>query len=128
MKNAAKITAILGFAITSISTVASEDGNHFPSLDAPNTTVAVCNLNNYNEKLKTILAKSELSDLDMLKVHELTYTLENAVIRLQKDLENIAVDLEKAHKGSEALKQDVIKQSGTDYLNALNMILSPKAC
>lgn len=107
---------------------ADEEYNHFPSLDAPNTAVAVCNLNKFNAKLANIVNQSEISVEDMVKVHELTYTLENAVQRLQQDLVNIAEDLEKAHKGSEALQQEVVKSSGKGYLKALNALLAPEKC
>lgn len=113
------------FATTAYS---DEDYDHFASLEAPNTSVAVCNLNSFNKKLQAIVEKSELSAEDMVKVHELTYTLENAVQRLQQDLVDIAVDLEKTHKASEALKQDEVKMAGSAYLDELNLLLKPKKC
>lgn len=105
-----------------------EDFDHFASLEAPNTTVAVCNLNRFNNKLQAIVEKAELSAEDMVKVHELTYTLENAVQRLQQNLVDIAVDLEKTHKASEALKQDDVRMAGNAYLDTLNLLLKPKKC
>ncbi len=107
---------------------AGEKYNHFPSLEAANTSAAFCNLAKFNQKLQAITNKKTLTAEDMVKVHELTYTLENAVIRLQKELDVIAVDLEKVHKASEHLKQDVIKNSGAKYLVATQLLLAGKTC
>lgn len=122
----------LAAAVASLLLVATvnadENYSHFPSLDAPDTQTALCNLTKFNEKLASIANKKELTPEDMVKVHELTYTLENAVMRLQKDLDTIAVDLEKVHKASERLDHETIKKSGDKYLKATGSILAPKAC
>jgi hypothetical protein len=52
----------------------------------------------------------------MVKVHELTYTLENALQRLQKDLVKVAADLEEVHQASEKLEADKIQSFGKKYL------------
>ncbi|QBY05216.1 hypothetical protein E2K93_12865 [Thalassotalea sp. HSM 43] len=112
----------------SLNTMAEEKYQHFASLDAPNTEVALCNLQQFNAKLAALTSKQQLTAEDMVKVHELTYTLENAVIRLQKDLDNIAVELEKVHLASESLDQKTIQASGDKYLNATNLIIAPSSC
>lgn len=121
----ASITALV---LIQTAAFAGEEIRHYPSLEAPNTQVALCNLTKFNEKLQAITTKKNITPADMVKVHELTYTLENAVIRLQKDLDKIAVNLEKVHKGSEQLNQKVVKGSGKDYLAATKLILSAKKC
>ncbi|TKB46367.1 DUF6746 family protein [Thalassotalea mangrovi] len=107
---------------------AEEKYNHFPALESPDTATALCNIRNFNEKLNALTSKKTLTAEDMVKVHELTYTLENAVMRLQQDLDAIAVDLEKVHKASEQLDAATIKDSGEKYLTATGLILDPKSC
>lgn len=107
---------------------ADEQYSHFPSLASENTSEALCNLAKFNEKLQAIVNKKTLTPEDMVKVHELTYTLENAVIRLQKDLETIAIDLERAHLASEHLKGEKVKQSGEKYLSATSLLLAKRNC
>ena len=121
----ATISALL---VTSIVAQADEEYRHFPSLEAPNTGVALCNLAKFNEKLQAIANKKEITPEDMVKVHELTYTLENAVQRLQKDLATVAVDLEKVHKASERLDDKVVKGSGEKYLKATNLLTTAVTC
>lgn len=124
-----KLTALVATLLcASTITQADEKYRHFPSLTAENTTVALCNLATFNQKLQAIVNKKQLTPEDMVKVHELTYTLENAVIRLQKDLDTIAVDLEKVHKASEVLAEKTIKKSGGEYLSATNDILAKATC
>jgi len=124
-----KLTATASFLLlTAWSVNAEEKYSHFPSLEAPTTSVALCNLAAYNEKLQEIVNKETLTPEDMVKVHEITYTLENAVIKLKEELDTIAVDLEKVHKGSEHLDQKKIKNSGKKYLSATNLILEATAC
>lgn len=116
------------FLLLSSSTYASEQYRHFPSIDAPTTSVALCNLASYNKKLQAVVNKDTLTAEDMVKVHELTYTLENAVIKLQKDLDAIAINLEKVHKASEVLDRAVINDSGKQYLAAIQLIVDAKPC
>jgi len=123
------VTSVIASLILSVSSAqADEKYSHFPSIASADTTTALCNLEESNEKLQAIVNKDKLTPEDMVKVHELTYTLENAVIQLQKDLETIAVDLEKVHKASEHLKGVIIKDSGAKYLSATQMLLSQKDC
>ncbi|MDN3652360.1 hypothetical protein QWY77_06240 [Thalassotalea ponticola] len=106
----------------------SEPYQHFPALESPNTQVALCHLTRFNQQLKAITDKPELSAQDMVKVHQLTYTLENALMRLQTDLKDIAADLETVHIASEQLDAAAIKSAGDDYLQALDLLLNPKSC
>lgn len=111
--------------LSSFKVISDGEYNHFPSLAAPTTDVALSNLAKFNKELGAIVNKSALTPEDMVKVHELTYTLENAVMRLQSDLETIAADLEKVHKASERLDGETVKRAGHKYLTATDKLLTP---
>jgi hypothetical protein len=64
----------------------------------------------------------------MVKVHELPYTLKNAVNFLKAMLENLSVNLEKVHRKSEKLDQEVIKSSGQKYLKITSLLLNKNNC
>ena len=70
------ITAAVS-TITSTAVLASES-SHFEPVASPDLASALCNLTTYNAELSAIKDKTELTTLDMVKVHELTYTLEQA--------------------------------------------------
>ncbi len=107
---------------------ADEKYNHFPSLDAPDLKTALCNLKSYNDKLLAITNHESLSAVDMVKVHELTYTLENALVKMQSDLAIMAADLEEVHLASEKLDQDSLKQYNKKYFAKSKLLTSPINC
>jgi hypothetical protein len=77
----------------------------------PTLKTALCNIVNYNKILTQLTQKEEMSVEDMVKIHELTYTLENALGKLSEDLAKAAVDLEEVHLASEKLDTGLSKNS-----------------
>ena len=61
-------------------------------------------------------------------MHELTYTLENALARLQEELSNTAATLEEVHLASEDMKPDLIKSNGMDYIAAMQQFVRLREC
>jgi len=84
---------------------------------------AVSNLSEYNGKLDTLLAKGELNAQDLHEVHMLTYTLENALQKIQADLEETAAVLEEVHIASETNKPEVVKEKGQVYLQSTRTLV-----
>lgn len=107
---------------------AEEKNNHFPSLESHDVSTALCNIQAYNQKLAAITNKPNLTALDMVNIHELTYTLENAVNFLKVSLENVSVDLEEVHLASETLDPNTIKDSGEKYLAITSLLLNKEQC
>lgn len=107
---------------------ADKNYNHFPSLASNDVKTALCNISRYNAKLAAITNKAELSNEDMVKVHELTYTLENAVNFLRETLEQVSIDLEEVHKASERLEPRTIKSAGQRYLVPTTKLVMSKKC
>ncbi|MBF7073597.1 hypothetical protein ISG33_09345 [Glaciecola sp. MH2013] len=121
------LTTLLILGATSL-VQADEKYSHFPAIESTNIQAALCNIKSYNQKLLAITSKAELTPEDMVKVHELTYTLENAVNFIKASLEQVSVDLEDVHKASERLDQKVIKESGEKYLAPTNVITTKIEC
>ena len=121
------ITSILLLS-ASQTTFADEKYDHFPSLESGDINTALCNIKHYNEKLAVITSKTELPAEDMVKVHELTYTLENAVNFLRETLKQVSVDLEEVHKASERLEPNIIKSAGESYLSPTTTLVMSKKC
>lgn len=84
---------------------------------------AVTNMSKYNEKLESLLAKDELTAMDMHEVHMLTYTLENALQKIQADLVETAEVLEEVHIASETGKPEVVKEKGQTYLQTTRILV-----
>ncbi|XOV80893.1 MAG: DUF6746 family protein [Aestuariibacter sp.] len=124
-----RLIPLLTLVLASSYTMAKgEKYNHFPSLPAPDITTAMCNLDAYNQKLSNIVMQPALSAEDMVKIHELTYTLENAVLRLNQSLKETAEALENVHLASESLDEQTIKNQGEKFLKSIDALLARVQC
>tara|TARA_R110002020_G_scaffold183275_2_gene379453 strand:- start:1120 stop:1428 length:309 start_codon:yes stop_codon:yes gene_type:complete len=92
------IRLFAGALIVSLSTISWADESsridHYKPKASETLEQAVENLSEYNSKLADILAKDELSADDMHNVHELSYTLEEALKKIHTDLAEVADVLE----------------------------------
>jgi hypothetical protein len=129
MKNTVKIIA-LTCLLFSVASLASDDKKyrHFPAVASPNIEVALCNIANYNKVLTQITQQKEMSVEDMVKIHELSYTLENALGKLSSELTNAAVNLEQVHLASETLQQAVIQKHAEIYLDITAVFSAERDC
>ncbi|MDY0206338.1 MAG: hypothetical protein RBR82_06890 [Pseudomonas sp.] len=101
---------------------ADERPDHFKGLAAPDLQTAVTNFSEYNNRLEKALS-GELSNADLVAIHELTYTLENALEKINTDLEELAETLEKVHVASETFNRDDLKKAGPAYLEAARTVI-----
>jgi hypothetical protein len=117
------VATCLGLSFTSFASD-NKKYSHFPAKKSPDAETALCNIVNYNKVLTQLTQKEELSVEDMVKIHELTYTLENALGKLLEDLAKAVVDLEEVHLASENLDTDAIKK----HANITTAFSAKQAC
>jgi uncharacterized phage infection (PIP) family protein YhgE len=110
-------------ASASSSLFADDDYEHFEAVESPDLETALENLAEYNEKLRAILDGGSLSGSDMGKVHELTYTLENALGRIDDELDEAAEVLEEVHLASERADRNTVRSSGEAYLSITDKLV-----
>ncbi|MCH8543662.1 MAG: hypothetical protein LAT61_08835 [Alcanivorax sp.] len=111
-------TGLLGLTLLFGSGLALADrADHFEGLPADTLEQAVANLSEYNRKLAALVAQDSLSPQDMHAVHQLTYTLENALERIHTELGDLAEVLEEVHVASETADPDTVLQQGRAYLD-----------
>lgn len=119
------ITALLwGVNISAYAAPVSSDDriSHFQALPSESLEQAVANLASHNQELKALVEKPELTNEDMVKIHELTYTLENALERLREDLESTADVLEEVHLGSETMDRNRVRDNAERYLEVMQTL------
>lgn len=122
MKNVIK-GAVLAVSLTFVGgAFADERPDHFKGLEAPDLQTAVANFSEYNTRLEEVL-KGELTDMDLLKIHELTYTLENALEKIEDELEELAETLEEVHIASETFNRDALKKVAPVYLETARTVI-----
>lgn len=124
------ITALFwGVSATTYASVAPQQSaeyertEHYQPLPADTLEQAVTNLRSHNAYLQRLLDQPSLSDEDMVKVHELTYTLELALERVSQVLAETADVLEEVHVGSETMDSNKVRDNGERYLEVMNTLL-----
>ncbi|MCF2948000.1 hypothetical protein L0668_07770 [Paraglaciecola aquimarina] len=114
--------------LASISfTIFATDVDHFKGTPSPDLKSALCNLQKFDNTLKTITDKP-LSANDMVQIHQLTYTLEVALQKVQQELKVAAEELEKVHKGSEVVSKEQVNTAAKKYLSKTQVLTSNLNC
>ncbi|MCH8493512.1 MAG: hypothetical protein LAT53_09800 [Idiomarina sp.] len=115
MRNVLKYLSV-GIVLMACGTAIGQDRiDHFKGEPAPTLEQALINFVAYNAKLEALLA-GELQTDDMVEIHQITYTLENALERIRQDLADLADTLEEVHVASETMNYEVVREAGTIYL------------
>ena len=114
-----KLTTVFAFVGTlaiGMPAFAEERPDHFKPQPSPTLEAALANLSEFNPQLAALLEKDTLSAQDLNQVHQLTYTLENALERLDSERARVAELLEEVHVASERADSNTVKASGRAYL------------
>lgn len=116
---------VAGLLASGLSTVAQaeERPSHFKGKPAETLEQAVANFSEYNGKLAELLVKETLSPHDLYQVHELTYTLENALEAINAEFIELARTLEAIHVASESGDAKKTKEEGARYLDTARQVI-----
>lgn len=101
--------------------------DHFQPLPSATLADAMNNLNSHTAELQQLLQQDRLQPADLHKIHQLSYTLEAAVNRLQVSSAVMAVDIVAMHEASETGDAAVTRERGQRYLEAVQQLLSVSA-
>ena len=112
---AVSIFILFGFTLQA---KAGERVDHFEGKPSKTLEEAVANFSEYNNKLREILNKENISGEDMFKIHQLTYTIENALQKIGEEVEAMAFSLENLHISSETGDLEGIKKHGAEYTDS----------
>jgi len=102
--------------------VLAEAPEHFEGEPAETLEQAVANFSEFNRKLETLL-DGDLDPRTLHEIHKLTYTLENAVDRLDTELDEIAAMLEAVHVAAEQAERRTVREQGAAYLDKSRKIV-----
>ncbi|MBF8222148.1 DUF6746 family protein [Halomonas sp. 328] len=101
----------------------AERVDHFQGEAAETLQAAVEHFTEYNQRLEALLAQETLSDEELVQVHELTYTLENALETISAEVAELAEELEEVHLASERLDAEGVKSHGRVYLDKAKVLI-----
>lgn len=102
---------------------ASERPDHFKGRDSATLEEAVAHLSEANASLDALLQQQDLSLQDLASVHQISYTMENALQKISAELELLAVELETVHVASERADFDTVRAQGRNYLQRAQKLL-----
>lgn len=119
------LTTLAVILLMSLSTVAhAEDRpDHYKGEQSETLEQAVQNFSEYNRKLEVLLAKEKLTAAEMATVHQLTYTLENALNKINAELAALSETLEAVHKASENANVATTLSKGREYLSVSRQVI-----
>lgn len=109
------LAAILAFVLNASVALAQDRINHFMGKPTENIEQARINLSEYNRKMSNLLA-AKLTDKDMVEIHHITYTLENALAHMAGELKQLQENLEKIHIASEHNDSETVRAITPNYL------------
>ena len=112
---------------TPTSEVVAAEINHFKGEQVNDLSSALCNLKKYDVQLAQ-LTKQKMTLEQAAQVHELTYTLEVAIQKVQAEVNMAVEELENAHKGSEVADFDKVKRASATYLAVTQMLAKAAKC
>jgi len=90
--------------------------DHFDGEPAETLDEALANFTEYNRRLAAMLESESLDAGDLQQIHRLSYTLENALERIDVEIDALAATLEALHLASEQADFDATERSGRQYL------------
>ncbi|WP_311944149.1 DUF6746 family protein [Halomonas piscis] len=111
---------------TGTGTAAADDNDrpdHFDGKPAETLEAAVTNFSEGNQHLAELLEADTLGDEQLAEIHQLSYTLENALAKIDDEVEAMAESLEEVHVGSETGAPKQVADSGQTYLEAAQTLV-----
>lgn len=107
----------LGLFCAAAAVQADDDRpEHFEGERSETLEQALDNLREYNARLSAIVERDELTAAEMAEIHELSYTLENALERIDDEVDELAEVLEEVHIASEEMNRDTVRKQAPAYL------------
>jgi len=113
-----RLNAILIAALLASSpAVADERPQHFRGAPSESLEQAMDRFAATNASIAERLARDELDSADLAAIHELTYTLENALERIDEEYDRLEEQLEELHLASEGADVERAQRLGRRYLD-----------
>jgi hypothetical protein len=124
MKLTVLLTAMaFGLAAFMGPAAADEKFQHYEPKPSETLEEAVKNLSEYNKLMADVLSRENLSDSDMEEVHQLSYTLEVALAKINEEMGGIAATLEEVHLASEERNEAKMRGAGEVYLEVTSTVV-----
>lgn len=118
----ALVSALLFITPFALASDEAPRSSHYKPVPSENLVEAVQNFSEYNGKLEEILA-GPVDDNAIADIHQITYTLENALGKINEELAALAEKLEELHIASEKLDREKVMLFGGEYLDVSKKVV-----
>ena len=115
MKNMLKLILISGLLSVHSLSLASES-KHFKGEQVETLEQAVKSFSANNKKFAAMIQDGEIDLKEMGEIHQLTYSMENALKKIKSELEKTEELLEEVHEASEHGQTKTVLKDGRKYL------------
>jgi len=102
---------------------ADDRPGHYSGEKAETLQEALKNLHEYSDKLGAIVHADSFGTDQLHSVHEMTYTLENALQTLEKELQQMTETLESVHIASEQGETSTVEEDSMIFLEKTRVLL-----
>jgi hypothetical protein len=110
--------AAVATALASLApAVPADEVRHYQAKPSDTFEQAVANFNEYNALMAGLLEADPLTMDEMERIHELTYTIEDALAKMVETLQALPVTLEEVHLASEGDDPAALRTLAADYLS-----------
>lgn len=114
--------AFLSMTLLGGTAHAEQRVDHFKGKPSATLEQAVANFSSENDRLRVLFSKEELTPQDLIAIHELTYTLEAALAKINTEMSALSTTLESLHQASERLEETDARKYGNAYLKSVGTI------
>jgi len=121
-RRALALACLLGLAAGQAA-ASGDDVTHYPAKPSETLAEAVANFSEYNRLLVDLLATPELSDTDLERIHQLTYTLEAALEKINAAMGPLPEKLERLHLASEGQERSRVPGLARSYLETAQTVV-----
>ncbi len=121
--NLKDLCVIACITMTPLLSLADDRPGHFSGEKAETLEEALKNLHEYSDKLGAIVHADSFGTDQLHSVHEITYTLENALQTLEEELKRMAETLESVHIASEHGETNTVEEDSMIFLEKTRVLL-----
>ena len=105
------------------STTLASESSHFKAEKVETLSQAVKVFSEYNQKFAAIVAKDRIELKEMGEVHQMTYSMENALRKIKREVAEMEYLLEEVHEASEHGQPQTVIKDGRQYLKKAQTLI-----
>lgn len=117
------LSTLLTFSLSPLTSLAEDRIDHYQGTTVATLEEAVKVFSEQNQKLQSLIESETLTAESLNAIHQLTYTLENALGKVNHELNTLADTLEEVHLASETGNAEKTKVKAAEFLSVSRQVI-----